>query len=630
MARRRLGEKFSEAIFGALDAWTMSRQWKQKEDELARQQLQLEYQQPLWEAQAEAALADAETARRKNLFFNRINERLIREQPAVVDDRATAWESAAPSIIYPNVLDLPEDLRSLAIRLRREEESRRTRRPSEVVPISGVIPGLPDIPSDKSVDPLLTTPLLPTLPGAGMIDVTPQRGVISGLPTSPLPGLLERPLQPPRVSRQVAPSRPDVDGWVWGGQEAPSRPAVSPQPGGVKFREPTRIDSRPLGPPVSRWHDDPDEGWIFREEPAPTLPITPRIMALLPTPTPQPVPAAVTADQRPADPRRRITDPDYKFTSQIDAAGTLSEQTQQPEYDFSSLPKYPPNRLEALEFEGAGLDPRHYVYPVGQSPRELLRLGLLQGQVESSQDQKDQLAKSLWEASLGEGRYYQETRMGPEGKNINVFGAANARMRALARGDWDENDRQAYEDFTRSVLDAGAQERMDSALQSIRTMSRSLPKLRVMVERYRNGRDPFAEGMVGPISGRWSNFLTSLPKDWGMTDTVYSQLVAELRLIESETIKGFAGAAVSEQEAERLSKFIPTENDNLPVLMAKFQIVLQMHEDMYFAIGWGITLENYYDSGFSDRITNEDLDLLTKSFLSDPDAGVREFNLPGR
>ena len=74
---------------------------------------------------------------------------------------------------------------------------------------------------------------------------------------------------------------------------------------------------------------------------------------------------------------------------------------------------------------------------------------------------------------------------------------------------------------------------------------------------------------TGPIVGRLSPFLRQIDKD----DPKRVELDAILRNLQTQFQKAISGVAVSEPEAKRLSKFLPSINDTEGVLQTKMRLL---------------------------------------------------------
>lgn len=76
-----------------------------------------------------------------------------------------------------------------------------------------------------------------------------------------------------------------------------------------------------------------------------------------------------------------------------------------------------------------------------------------------------------------------------------------------------------------------------------------------------------AQGIkTGPVAGRFGQLKTALP---GGGDQNFNTLNAQLNALKANFMKAISGAAVSEQEAQRLAQFLPSVNDQEAVIQTK-------------------------------------------------------------
>ena len=103
------------------------------------------------------------------------------------------------------------------------------------------------------------------------------------------------------------------------------------------------------------------------------------------------------------------------------------------------------------------------------------------------------------------------------------------------------------------------------------------------------------QGLVGPVAGRFSRFRQErLPETMGgLNNKVLREVLTQEGLLLSTTINKFSGAAASEAEVARITKFLPSIEKKADSWHVDAQITIDNNMILDEAIRMGVPLEQY-------------------------------------
>jgi hypothetical protein len=103
-----------------------------------------------------------------------------------------------------------------------------------------------------------------------------------------------------------------------------------------------------------------------------------------------------------------------------------------------------------------------------------------------------------------------------------------------------------------------------------------------------------AEGAIGPLAGPISQLRTLLPGWTGLDDDLFNRMNVEVYTLLNNTVRMITGAQMSNPEAARIKKQVPSINDRLSVFKEKLRATQANVRAMGEANRMNIELDDYY------------------------------------